>query len=244
MPNYKLLIEYDGTDFAGWQEQPDAPTIQSEIKSAIQKITQQKINLIGSGRTDSGVHAKGQVANFRIDRKLDTYRFPHAVNSLIPPSISIRSFEEVEQDFHARFDAKKRTYLYIFSRKKSAFYNRYSFLNKEVFDMNINNLRDVSGLFVGKHDFTSFSKKNTEVNNKICAIEKIRWIPRSDRIYFFISADRYLHGMVRTIIGTLLKSIKESDSKNYIHKIFELKDRNVAGESVPSNGLFLYKVEY
>ncbi len=242
MYNYKLLIQYDGTNYAGWQIQKNAHTVQEEISNSIKTILKEEVNLIGSGRTDAGVHALGQAANFKTKAKIDIYRFNHQLNSILPKEISIIKIEEVNENFHARFDAKKRTYIYFISQFKSPFLFRYSFFyhNK----INCDALNSLSKILIGQNDFTSFSIKNSETENKICTVYDIIWKNSKDLIIFKIAADRYLHGMVRTIIGTLLYTFEKKYDEKYIMKIIAERNREAAGESVPANGLFLFKVEY
>lgn len=242
MNNYKLIIQYDGTDYAGWQIQKNNPTIQQKISDSIQIILKEKITLHGSGRTDSGVHALGQTANFKTNSNIDIYRFRYSLNSLLPFDISVISMEKTNEDFNARFDAKKRSYLYIFSKIKSPFFHRYSFFYHN--DLKVKKLNEISRIFLGQNDFTSFCRKRTETENKICNIYNIHWKETKELILFFIEADRFLHGMVRSITGTLLQAQQEENSINFIENIFNEKNRETAGESVPAKGLFLYKVKY
>ncbi len=241
MSNYKLTIQYDGTDYAGWQIQENARTVQGTISDAIKVIFTEGINLIASGRTDSGVHALGQVANFRYEKEVDIYRFQHSLNSILPIDISVINIQEVSESFHARFDARERTYLYLISKEKYPFYYKYSLLKK---NLDISLLNELSKIFLGEKDFTSFCRKNSEVKDKICKVNFIRWRETKNFYLFFISADRFLHGMVRTIIGTLFKVLTSGKSKNYIENIFNEKSREAAGEAVAAKGLFLYKVKY
>ena len=242
MKNYKLLIQYDGTDFSGWQIQNNAETIQQNITDAIKILLKEDVNLIGSGRTDAGVHALGQVANFRTENEIDIYRFRHSLNAILPSDIAILNMEEVSESFHARFDAKKRSYIYLLTQVKSPFYINYSYFYPT--DINLEKLNLASKIFFGEKDYTSFSKKNIEIDNKICSVFDLRWRKKGDLIIFYIRANRFLHGMVRTITGTLLKSQAEANPEKFIADIFNSKDRKEAADSVPSKGLFLYKVEY
>lgn len=242
MKNYKLIIQYDGTEYAGWQTQEKCNTVQQTITDAIELLLKEKINLIGSGRTDSGVHAAGQVANFRTENVIDIYRFKHSLNSILPHSISIRNMDEVSLDFHARYDAKRRIYFYLISNTKSPFFRNYSyFYHKEI---DLPKLNYLSKIITGTNDFTSFSRKNSEVENKICTVYQIGWRKIRELILFYIKADRFLHGMVRTIAGTLLRSQELPEPEIYLNRIFELRNRESAFEAVPAKGLFLYKVEY
>lgn len=244
MKNYKLLIQYDGTDFSGWQIQKNSVTIQGTIVNAAKILLKENINIIGSGRTDSGVHALGQVANFRYEHEIDIRKFQHSLNALLPSSISIVKMTEVNLNFNARFDAKKRTYFYLFSNIKSPFLFRFSNLNFSITQLNIEKLNSISKYLLGIHDFTSFSKTDSEIKNKICTIYSIRWKRSGAFLYFFVDADRFLHGMVRTIIGTLLYAYKQENPKNYIDNVFKAKNRVSAAKAVSAKGLFLYKVHY
>jgi tRNA pseudouridine38-40 synthase len=240
--NYKIVIQYDGTNYAGWQEQENANTVQETIKNSINTILREDVNLIGSGRTDAGVHAFGQVANFKTRQKLDIYKFQHSLNSVLPNDISIRKTDSVEESFHSRFDAKKRSYLYFISRIKSPFFRPYSHQYKGVIDVDF--LNSLSTFFIGENDFTSFSKKNTETKNKSCIVYQAHWRKTNDLFVFLIQSNRFLHGMVRTITGTLLRAMKKNLSEDYINEVFSKKDREAAAEAVTAKGLFLYKVSY
>ena len=242
MNNYKLKIQYDGTNYAGWQLQENAVTVQQKIIEAIEVLTKEKVNLIGSGRTDAGVHALGQVANFKIDQELDTYRFSHSLNAILPKDISVTNFEKESEDFHSRFDAKKRSYIYLISKIKSPFYYPYSWYYHE--SANIAKLRKLSESLVSELDFTSFARKNTETENKVCEIFQINWRESKEFIIFFVEANRFLHGMVRTMVGTLLKLVKEKEGERLLTEILNQKDREAAGEAAPARGLFLYKASY
>ncbi|HSP87385.1 MAG TPA: tRNA pseudouridine(38-40) synthase TruA [Ignavibacteriaceae bacterium] len=240
--NYKLTIQYDGTNYAGWQIQAGDKTVQQTITECIATLTGKQINLIGSGRTDSGVHALGQEANFRIDEELDLYKFKYSLNSVLPKDISIINSAEVPEEFHARYDARKRKYLYLFVNYKSPFYEKYSY--RYFYKLDCNFLNKISKSFIGEKDFTSFSRKASETEEKECIVYDIGWKETKGFVFFFIEANRFLHGMVRTIIGTLLNAQKNNYDEKYIEDIFSAKNRETASESVPSRGLFLYKVKY
>ncbi|MGE5436836.1 MAG: tRNA pseudouridine(38-40) synthase TruA [Syntrophothermus sp.] len=242
--NYKLLIQYDGTNYSGWQIQDNSVSIQSKITESLELLTKVKINLIGSGRTDSGVHALGQIANFRLEYPLDIYKFKFQLNSILPKDISIKDMSEVDEDFHSRFDAKKRSYIYLFSKIKSPFYYKYSTMIRVNMNFDVDSLNQNSKYFLGSKDFTSFCRKNTETQNKICNVYNVHWKETKELIIFFIEADRFLHSMVRTITGTILALNNNLISPSEIKNIFEAKDRDLSGEAVPSKGLFLYKIKY
>jgi tRNA pseudouridine38-40 synthase len=242
LKNYKLIIQYDGTNYSGWQIQKNSQSIQQKITDAIEVLLKEKINLIGSGRTDAGVHAFGQVANFRTETEINIYRFKHSLNSILPSDIVVSEMKEVEFDFHARFDAKKRTYLYLITPARSPFYIDYSYFYPSKIDLE--KLNSLSDLFLGEKDFTSFSRKNSEIENKNCIVYKSFWRKRGELFLFSIQASRYLHGMVRTIVGTLLNAQDQNDPEFFIKEIFNSNNREEAFEAVPAKGLFLYKVEY
>ncbi|MGK9476542.1 tRNA pseudouridine(38-40) synthase TruA [Melioribacter sp. OK-6-Me] len=244
MYNYKLTIQYDGTNYFGWQVQRNKISVQQKIIDAIEIILKEKVNLIGSGRTDSGVHALGQVANFRYEKEIDINKFTYSLNSLLPEDIAIKKIEQVDENFHSRYDAKERKYIYLFSHIKSPFYLRYSYLYPPIRNIDINFLNVISSVFCGKIDFTSFCKAGSSVQNKFCEVREIKWFRKTDITLFAITADRFLHGMVRSIVGTLLKAAINNYSIEYLKKILEEKDRTAAGEALPAKGLFLYKVRY
>jgi len=242
MFNYKMTIQYDGTQYSGWQIQENALTVQEVLTNSLEQILQEKINLIGAGRTDAGVHALGQVSNFLISKELDLYRFKYSLNSVLPNDISIIAIELADEKFHARFSAKKRSYIYLISNYKSPFYDRYSY---NIFsELNQDKLNELCSLLIGEQDFTSFSKNNPDVQNKICEIYEARWRRQKNFFIFYIEANRFLYGMVRAIVGSLLKVYSTETGIEYIRNIILRQDRNAAADAVPAKGLFLYKVKY
>ncbi len=243
MPNYKLTIQYKGTNYAGWQIQKNADTVQQRIAEVIKQVTQQEINLIGSGRTDSGVHAIGQVANFNINQSLAERKFQHSLNSLLPEDIAIIKFERADDNFHSRFDAVKRSYIYLFINHKSPFYNEYAVQENYIDGAFIEKANRLSKQLLGEHDFTSFSKKNTETKTNLCKVFDAHWRKTGNLTLFYIKANRYLHGMVRAIVGTI-DNLVRTGSNDDIKSILAKKDRNAAGIAAPAKGLFLYKINY
>jgi len=244
MNNYKLIIQYDGSNYSGWQIQENAVTIQQKIIEAISVLLKKDINLIGSGRTDAGVHALGQVANFQTDNKLGLFKFSYSLNSILPDDIAIKNIEKVGIDFHSRFSAKKRSYFYLLAHKKTPFYKKFSMQYLELKEGQINKLNELSKLLMGENDFTSLSRKNTDIENKVCIINNIHWRRSGDFTVFNIEANRFLHGMVKTIVGTLLYAERNNLETDYILDVISKKDREAAAEAVVSKGLFLYKVRY
>ena len=244
MKNYRLKIQYSGKNYSGWQIQPNVKTVQGEIVSAIRTITMRDVNIIGSGRTDAGVHALKQVANFKIDDELDLFKFKHSLNSLLPTDIAIIDISEESLEFHSRFDAQKRSYLYILTNEKSPFYNDYSYHYSNVFNLEIGYLNEISKLLIGEHDFTSFSRKKTDTENMVCNIDFARWKRIKNFIIFRIDSNRFLHGMVRTIVGTVLQIAEQNLPCEKIVEIINQKSRDCAGRAVSAKGLFLLDVKY
>jgi tRNA pseudouridine38-40 synthase len=242
MFNYRMTIQYDGTKYSGWQIQENALTVQEVLTKSIEQISQEEINLIGAGRTDTGVHALGQVANFLIGKELDLYRFKYSLNSVLPDDISITAIELADEKFHARFSAKKRSYIYLISNYKSPFFDRYSYNLFSELDQD--KLNELCPLLIGVQDFSSFSKNNPDVQNKICEIYEARWRRQKNFFIFYIEANRFLYGMVRAIVGSLLKAYSTETGIEYLRNVILQKDRNAAADAVPAKGLFLYKVKY
>lgn len=242
MFNYRLTIQYDGTDYSGWQEQENALTVQQVLKESIRQLTRQEISLIGAGRTDAGVHAIGQVSNFKINRQLDLKKFAYSLNSILPPDIAVTDIVEAAEKFHSRFDARSRSYIYLISKEKSPFYFRYSYFYNQEFDLQI--LNKISENLLGEKDFTSFSKVDSAPDSKVCRIYEARWIKRKNLFIFKIEANRFLYGMVRAIVGSILRAARSGNGEQEIQNIFSLKNRAAAADAVPAKGLFLYKVKY
>jgi len=240
--NYKIILQYDGTGYSGWQIQRGQITVQQKITESIETLIKEKINLIGSGRTDSGVHAFGQTANFRTAQEIDQQRFLYSLNSVLPRDISILKLEKADENFHARFDARKRSYFYLISKYKSPFYDKYSWFYH--FKLDCSKLNHLAGSVLGKQDFSSFSRKNTDTQNKVCEIYEAHWRETRSMVVFYISADRFLHGMVRAVTGTLLFALKNNLDGEYIEQVINARNRERAAEAVPAKGLFLFKVKY
>ena len=244
MRNLKLTLAYDGTDFHGWQVQPQLRTIQGELATALQKLFNHDVNVTGSGRTDAGVHAHGQVANVETLRSMDTDAVLRGGNALLPEEIRILSVEEVGPDFHARRSAKAKTYEYHIWRHPivSPFHLRYVYpfrypLDEELMDRG-------SAYFLGPHDFTSFCATATEVEDKTRTIFEASW-ERSETTWIFrIRGNGFLQYMVRTIAGTLIEIGQGRLDPDTLPGIFEARDRRLAGPSLPPRGLHLIEVEY
>lgn len=255
MRNIKLTIEYDGTNYQGWQIQPNAPTIQGTIQNALAKITKGEVNLIGAGRTDAGVHAKGQVANFHTGVKMPTSAFQKALNSVLPGDIVILKSEEVSPDFHARFSAISRIYQYTIlnSDCPSAFMRNLAYFHPHKLD--VAQMAQMGEMLVGTRNFSSFQRTGSSRKNPICTVKDARcWAEecyashlntdKAPLVCFHIEADSFLRGMVRAIVGTLLKLNSEETATSKITEILQACDRSVAGTSAPAHGLCLREVRY
>ena len=244
MRNIKLTIEYDGTNYHGWQIQSNAITIQAAVQEALAKITKTQTQITGAGRTDTGVHAAGQVANFHTHSQMLPTAFQKALNATLPRDIVIIDVEEVSPDFHARFSAVSRTYQYTILNRTypSAFLrnNAYFFPN----EIDVQNANTTCQSLVGVWDFSSFQRSGSERLNPICEIYECRCWQEQDLVYFQIEADAFLRGMVRAMVGTILKLRDREDAVNQLHKILDARDRSGAGGSAPPHGLSLLRVKY
>ncbi len=239
---YSLHIEYDGTSFAGWQIQKDQVTIQDEIEKAIEVILRQKTTITGAGRTDSGVHARGQLAHFDFSNSLDILQFQRSLNGLLPGEIRIQNCERVSDNFHARFSAKERKYCYYIATKPSALLRHYSWYIS--YNLNLKNMQNAVRLILGKHNFKSFCRTKSDVSHHLCDIKKAEWTINDSFLIFEIRADRFLHGMVRALVGTFVDigcdKVAEDDFKN----IMIAEDRRLASQAAPAKGLVLERVYY
>ena len=245
MRNIRLLIEYDGTNYQGWQVQPKGPTIQGMIEEKLTLITGEVIHLIGSGRTDSGVHAFGQVANFRTKSKLDVRSIQKALNSLLPPDIVIQRAEEVEEDFHARRESKSKVYEYRILNQdiRSAFRHEYAWHIPQKLDLE--EMRKATQILIGEHDFSSFRSVGSPTRTTIRRIIRAEWkMGRDGLVRFEIEANGFLKQMVRALVGTLVEVGRGKINADEFREILDSKDRKKAGPTAPAHGLFLKEVKY
>lgn len=239
---YFFYISYKGTNYHGWQAQPNANTVQAEINKALGTILQTKIETIGSGRTDTGVHAIEQVFHCDIPENAQEKTLLPKTNGLLPADIVVTNILPVEKEAHARFDAISRSYEYHLQFKRSPFgANESHFLSKTP---DFEQMNQASKTLLGEQDFTSFSKVKTEVNNFFCDIKKAEWQFDEEKAVFYVTANRFLRGMVRALVGTLLNVGYSKTSLEEFTEIIEAKDRTVAGPSVPPQGLYLCDVRY
>jgi len=251
MRNIKLTLAYDGSEFHGWQLQPGVPTIQGALADVVQKITQERTQIHGASRTDTGVHALGQVANFKTQSPLSAGEFQRAFNALLPPSIRIVAAEEVGPDFHARWQSLAKTYHYRIFRGRVVppFDWRYMFHYPWPLDEDA--MGEAARLFEGEHDFTSFaassgSEEDDRDRNTVRVLFRSELVRQTekDEIVYVVRGRSFLRYMVRKIVGTLLEVGKGKIAPADISRIFELRDRSHSGATVPPEGLYLVSLEY
>ena len=245
MRNIKLIIEYDGKDFNGWQKQPNKLNIQGTIEQAIKRITGEDVDLMASGRTDSGVHALGQVANFKTNSKIPIDKIAIALNSNLKKSIRILKAEEVEDRFHSRLTCKRKTYRYIINNSEvsSAIYRN---LETHIpIKLNVEKMQEGAKYFEGEHDFKAFKASGTSSKSSVRKIYKaeVKSMP-NNRICIELTGNGFLYNMVRIIAGTLVEVGMEKIEPKDIKTIIDSKDRGQAGKTLPPQGLYLVKVEY
>ena len=240
--NLKLTVEYDGTDFVGWQFQLNGRSVQEEIQKSILRITGEEPDVIGAGRTDSGVHAVGQVAHCKIAKDTPVEEFRHSLNGVLPEDIVIRSIEVVPENFHARYSAVERKYKYFIAMDRSAVNRRYRWWTK--YKLDITMMNRCAETIIGEHDFGSYCKSQSEVPHHRCKVKMAGWETDPDGLVFTISADRFLHGMVRALVGTMVNVGRGYTSEEEYSVILDAKDRTSAGFTAPPNGLFLWEIIY
>ncbi|MBR1777371.1 MAG: tRNA pseudouridine(38-40) synthase TruA [Alphaproteobacteria bacterium] len=245
MPRYKITIEYDGTNYAGWQQQKDAPSIQEELQQAAFKFLAEDVLITGAGRTDAGVHALGQVAHFDTAKTLDPFRICQAFNAhLRPQPISVLNAEIVSDDFHARFDAKKRFYVYKILNRRSRpalNINRAWWVHQP---LDIERMQDAAQVLIGKHDFSTFRAAACQAKSPIKTLDEIRIERYGDLIFFYFSARSFLHHQVRNIVGTLKLVGEGVWTKQNVINALEAKDRKAGGPTAAAEGLYFEKIIY
>lgn len=244
MKRYTLRLAYNGKNYFGWQRQPREISVQEVIEDTLTKLNHNhKVAVLGCGRTDTGVHAADYILHFDFDEIHDLAQFIFRLNRMLPRDIVIFEVNEVAPDFHARFDAKSRTYRYFVQTQKNCFnYGQRHYVH---LPLDIDKMNAGAKLFLGKQDFTSFSKLHTDVKTNICDVTVARWVQTSDdELFFEITSDRFLRNMVRAIVGTLLEVGLGKIPVAEITTILAEKDRGKASSSAPGNALFLWEVKY
>ncbi len=247
---YVIILSYDGSAFCGWQRQKEAVSVQQKLEEALCTLLGGEISVVGAGRTDTGVNAMNYAAHFDLPGKIaDCRTLCYKLNAILPHEIAVSSVSEADEDFHARFSAKKREYTYYLHRKKDPFLERYSYLcGYPVLDFDKMNL--AASFLIGTHDFKCFEKKGSDNKTSICTIYEAGWFPvqgnvgTAEQWAFRIVGDRFLRNMVRAIVGTLIEVGRLKRSPLDIPLLLEGGSRSDSGESVPGNALFLTKIEY
>jgi tRNA pseudouridine38-40 synthase len=244
MRNIKLLIEYDGTNYCGWQRQLNGITIQEIMENTLYKITSEKTHIIASGRTDSGVHALSQVANFKTESKIEDISFLKAFNSLLPKDIVVKDAITVDDNFHSQHNAKSKIYRYYILNRSypSSFDYRFSWHIR--YPLNIDEMREGGAFLKGNHDFSSFRSSTCEAKNPVRTLSRLDIEKAGDKIILWFEADGFLKQMVRNIVGTLVFVGNGRFKPQTMQKILENRNRTFAGPTAPPQGLFLVEVKY
>ena len=244
MRNIKLTIEYDGKDFNGWQKQPTKLNIQGTIEQAIKQITGEEVQLNASGRTDAGVHAFGQVANFKTNSQIPIEKFAIAINSKLKRAIVIKKAEEVDERFHSRLNCKKKTYRYVINNtpEGTAIYRNLETHIPQKLD--VDKMQEAVKYFEGEHDFKAFKASGTSSKSSVRTIYKAEVYKKGDRVFIELTGNGFLYNMVRIIAGTLVDVGIGKIKPNEISQIIKMQKRENAGKTLPPNGLYLLRVMY
>lgn len=243
MRNLRLTLQYDGTDYAGWQTQPHQPTIQGRLTEVLSRIEGKRVQLHGAGRTDAGVHALGQVANYLTAKPIACDRLKRALNASLARDIRVVAVEEVDEGFHARFSAKQKTYRYVIALGETVSPFEYRYVHHHPYKLNLEALRQAALAMIGRHDFAAFATAaGTESTTRtITALEVER---QGERLIVEVTGNGFLRYMVRTMVGTLLDVGRGRLQADAIPRILASRDRSLAGETAPASGLTLVKVDY
>ncbi|MBU8807188.1 tRNA pseudouridine(38-40) synthase TruA [Bacillus subtilis] len=242
----KCTISYDGHLFNGYQVQPGKRTVQDELEKALAVLHKSKdrIPVVSSGRTDSGVHAAGQVIHFDTPLSIPAERWPYALNALLPDDIAVKQAEIADDGFHARFSAVKKEYRYfVYTEKHPDVFKRH-YAYHFSYRLNVQDMREAAKHLIGTHDFTSFCAAKTEVQDKVRTIYELDWTETADGLQMRITGSGFLYNMVRIIVGTLLDAGIGKISPDEVKPMLEAKDREAAGRTAPGHGLYLWNVYY
>lgn len=238
-----MELKYLGKDYCGWQRQPSQPTIEGALEDALSKLMRERIEVVGAGRTDTGVNASYYVAHFNCSGDIDTNETLYKLNRMLSNDISIHSIKEVSIDAHARFSAREREYHYYISLKKDAFLRDFAWI--QYLNLDIDKMQEAATVLLQYEDFTSFAKLNSNNHTNICHLKKSLWeIPADGILKFEIRSDRFLRNMVRSIVGTLVDVGRGRYSVNEFRSIVEARDLSLSSSGAPSQGLFLADILY
>lgn len=240
---YKLTFEYDGTDFNGWQKQPEGRTVQGVIEQALSTFYQQKVRLVGQGRTDAGVHARAQVAHSDLPSSYSISRLHRALSGLLPKDVALIEAQRVDEDFHARFHAKSREYQYLVLEKPSPLMRNFSWVACKPISVDL--LRECAELIIGEHDFINFCIPPDEKDmTTICSINKSRWEKSDHKLIYEIEGNRFLRHLVRRLVGTMIRVSDGTLSMERFHELLSGEETDRKGHAAPAKGLTLTKVNY
>jgi tRNA pseudouridine38-40 synthase len=235
-------IKYNGTHYHGWQNQKNAVGVQQVVEEALSKLLREEISIVGSGRTDTGVHCVQQFFHADVEKEFKPTDLAHRLNAFLPRDIAIKNILLVKDDAHARYDAYERSYQYKITRGKDPLLVGYAYYFFR--ELNVPTMEQATALLLGEHDFECFSKVKTDVNHFICDIKQASWNQKGDLLVFTITANRFLRGMVRAIVGTLLDVGNGKLTVRQFQEILRSKDRKKAGMNAPPEGLYLVQVKY
>ena len=243
MLRYKLTFEYDGTHFSGWQKQPDVRTVEGVIEKAFSTLYQQKIDVVGQGRTDAGVHARCQIAHADLPPRYETEKVLHAMKGLLPSDVALLHLEETHPGFHARFDAVSRMYRYRIIRRPSPLQRHFSWQIYSKLDEEI--LHGCSEMILGEHDFMNFCiPADDEFMTTLCTISESRWIQEGDAMIYEITGNRFLRHLVRRLVGTMINVSNGKLTISEFEILLKGEKTETKGHTAPAQGLMLQQVEY
>lgn len=244
MQRYFIYLQYDGTDYHGWQIQPNGITVQSELQRCLSLLLRQEVSVVGAGRTDTGVHARQMAAHFDIDElPMSVFDLAHKLNGLLPQDIGVSNVAAVDNDMHARFSAIARTYHYYVHTRKNPFLRQFSL--ELHYQLDYERMNEAARILLEYEDFGAFCKAGSDVKTTLCKVTHAQWHQTSESTWYFeITANRFLRNMVRAVVGTLIEVGRGRMSLDEFRQVIEGKKRTQAGESMPAKALFLEKVEY